>query len=82
VTPTGQGTQPPTAGGNGIASSINGTATTYAIGGQGGGSVTASALTTAGANGTGGGGGGGRGQSSSNGFAGGSGIVIIRYRIA
>ena len=82
-------------GGNGQASSITGSAVTYAGGGGGGGYVNSSGTggTGGGANGTTGtgtaiagadelgGGGGGIGQQGIAGGAGGSGIVIVRYDI-
>lgn len=85
-------------GGNGIQTSISGTATYYgggggggdggtapggAAGGLGGGGAGGGGTSTnpvAGTTNTGGGGGGGKGSSGLNGAAGGSGIVIIRYK--
>jgi hypothetical protein len=82
-------------GGIGLTYSISGTSATYAGGGGGGGSIggtggsggggngtdgTNNITGTAGTTNTGGGGGGGNGDATNTGsFAGGSGIVIVRY---
>jgi len=83
------------AGGNGIATSITGSSVTRAGGGGGGGyeggggsggsggggtGGSDSDTSTSGSANTGGGGGGGNGTSPNNGKAGGSGVVIIRYK--
>ncbi len=64
-------------GGSGKSNSISGSPVTYAVGGRG---SRYSYSATAGTNNRGNGGGGGRQSTSANGAAGGSGIVILKYR--
>jgi len=72
-------------GGSGTVSTISGSSVTYAGGGAGAGFTTCGSASggggsgTAGAANTGGGGSGGKNSEYPNGYAGGSGIVIIRY---
>jgi len=69
------------AGGCGVASEISGSPVTYAAGGSGGNDQTPGPSTTvAGANSGGGGGGAGNYPTPNRGNAGGSGVVIIRYK--
>ena len=68
------------AGGAGLTSSFSGVSTTYAAGGTGGGASGAGRATTGGAN-TGDGGGANNATGSDNSAAGGSGIVIVRFKV-
>ena len=67
-------------GGTGLTSSFSGVSTTYAAGGTGGGASGAGRATAGGAN-TGNGGGANNATGSDNSAAGGSGLVIIKFKV-